>query len=197
METSVRISTEERFLRKVDKQEDGCWEWAASRNQDGYGLFNMEGTSKAHRASYLLFVGPIPEGLTIDHLCRNRGCVNPEHLEPVTLRENVLRGLTLAAANAAKSHCYRGHPLYGENLRIDQLGKRVCRECRRLIQSPSRADMPRCVVDDCGKRAQARGLCNGHYHKQRAAGKWQPVVSTNQSHSESGLVVEPVVSDKE
>lgn len=109
--------------------EDGahCWEWRGSRDQAGYGRVHWNGRStRAHRVAYELARSPIPEGLTIDHLCRNRGCVNPAHLEPVTLRENILRGNTFQAANAAKTHCPQGHPYSFVNSK----GSRECQTCR-------------------------------------------------------------------
>jgi hypothetical protein len=110
---------------------DGCWEWAGAHNRDGYGTA-YTGTRPlgAHRVIYELLVGPIPEGLTIDHLCRNRGCVNPSHMEPVPKRVNLLRGVGVGALHAAKTHCVHGHPFDAENTRITSRG-RVCRQCHR------------------------------------------------------------------
>lgn len=87
----------------------------------------------AHRVYYEARFGPIPAGLQLDHLCRNRGCVNPDHLEPVTCRENLMRGHTVAAANAKKTHCNAGHALAGDNLRVWK-GKRYCIVCQRERQ---------------------------------------------------------------
>lgn len=130
-------ATEERFWSKVSRSgPDECWEWTAGATSAGYGAFypTPGGVQvSAHRYSYELIVGPIPEGLDIDHLCRNRRCVNPVHLEPVTRRENVLRGESPAAERARKTHCKRGHPLEGDNLSF--IGtRRQCRECRRARQ---------------------------------------------------------------
>lgn len=90
-----RPIAERLMLRRV-VDDGGCWNWPGARTRKGYGQIRLaEGrTSYTHRESYMAFVGPIPEGLEIDHLCRNRGCFNPDHLEPVTPGENARRGLT-------------------------------------------------------------------------------------------------------
>lgn len=119
-----------RFLALTDKTPE-CWNWKGATLR-GYGRFRYFGHYiQAHRAAWLLLVGPIPESLELDHLCRNRSCVNPSHLEPVTGRENKLRGDTVNARNAHKSECLRGHPLSGENLYVGPDGKRQCRMCGR------------------------------------------------------------------
>ncbi len=124
-------SEQRRFLTKF-RVGDGCWEWTASVRRDGYGQFRLDGrVVSAHRVSYGLFVGPIPEGLTLDHLCRNRLCVRPDHLEPVTLCENILRGESLPAQNARKTQCPQGHAYDEANTRIGRHGWRVCRTCHR------------------------------------------------------------------
>ena len=126
------MCTAHRFWSFVERS-DGCWLWTAGLDWDGYGIFTAEAsrTVRAHRWAYVALVGPIPSGLHLDHLCRNRACVNPDHLEPVTSRINTLRGKTLAAANLAKSHCIHGHPLSGDNLYVRASGWRMCRECAR------------------------------------------------------------------
>lgn len=123
----------ERFWAKVTKQpDDGCWLWAGALSPAGYGRFDVGSRNvRAHRWAYEEERGPIPEGLSLDHLCRTRRCVRPGHLEPVTQRENVLRGEGFAAVNARKTHCPRGHPLSGENLYRNHRGWRQCRACNR------------------------------------------------------------------
>lgn len=121
-----------RFWAKVDKTKD-CWLWTAARDPNGYGRFRLNAhTVKAHRFAYTILVGPIPDGLTLDHLCKVRHCINPAHLEPVTHQENLLRGDTNAARNIAKTYCPCGHPLEGENLVQSELrrGRRACRTCK-------------------------------------------------------------------
>ena len=133
------MDTEARFWPKVDRSggPDACWRWLAAKSGNGYGAFYFRGRwGLAYRCAYELLVGPIPEGLQIDHLCRVRDCVNPTHLEPVTHRENLLRGEGVAAQHAAKTHCPRGHPYSGVNLYVYPAprGQRECRECRRQYQ---------------------------------------------------------------
>lgn len=112
-----------------------CWSWTASCTESGYGRVDWKGYRHrmAHRVMYALLIGPIPEGLTLDHLCRNRCCVNPAHLEPVTLKENLARGFGVGAINKAKTHCRRGHDL-GEGNHYVYGGKRYCKRCQSLRQ---------------------------------------------------------------
>jgi hypothetical protein len=128
----------ERFWDKVDGDPDtGCWVWTASLNQDGYGQFWLEGTMRrAHVVSFLHFTGEtIPEGHEPDHLCRNRACVFYQHLEVVTKRENILRGVGPTAQNAAATECKNGHPFTDETTRRNRRGSRVCIPCERAYMA--------------------------------------------------------------
>lgn len=112
----------------------GCWEWSGTRIGGGYASMSVsDRTRYVHRISYETFVGPIPQGTELDHLCRVRHCVNPEHLEPVSHRENVRRGTSGAVNGArqkAKTHCPAGHPYAGANLYLAPSdGHRQCRAC--------------------------------------------------------------------
>ena len=123
-----------RFWPKVERT-DGCWNWTAVKTREGYGHLKVAGKPYfAHRLVFALQGHEIPAGLTVDHLCRNPGCVNPDHLELVTMRENVLRGVGPSAANAKKTHCLRGHEFSLENTRV-LYGRtrrmRVCKTCHR------------------------------------------------------------------
>ena len=129
----------DRFAEKVALTESGCIEWIGGLNGAGYGQFYVgrkanpsTGKGYAHRWSYDYHVGPIPKGRELDHLCRNPTCVNPGHLEPVTRRENVLRGNAPAAQHAKKTHCPAGHEYSGDNLYVHPTKRmRFCRACGR------------------------------------------------------------------
>lgn len=137
--TLLATTMGERLERYVARDAvSGCWNWTGSRNNMGYGTLAVGGhkKGKAHRASYEHFVGPIPAGLTLDHLCRNRLCVNPEHLEPVTHEENVRRG----ARGVLKTHCKHGHEFTPDNIYWTGPGRshRRCRACTRAQQQEAR-----------------------------------------------------------
>jgi hypothetical protein len=120
-----------RVAAKIEEAPSGCWVWTASRDACGYGRIRWDGQNKtAHRVVYELLRGPVDPALTLDHLCRNRGCVNPAHLEPVSLAENIMRGDGVGVRNAAKTHCKSGHEFTPENTYWKR-GKRACRECGR------------------------------------------------------------------
>lgn len=122
------------WCQKVEAQANGCWAWTGAQFELGYGSFRDDGRKqvRAYRYAWEFFIGPIPEGLTIDHLCRNPNCVNPTHLEPVTMRENTLRGIGPSAINSRRTHCASGHPLAGDNLYLNPIsGRRDCLICRR------------------------------------------------------------------
>jgi hypothetical protein len=130
----VRGTAEERFWAKVNA--DGvCWEWTSGKDAKGYGKFRAASKDNkvgAHDFAWENLVGPVPEGLELDHLCRNTACVNPDHLEPVTHSENMKRGALphIRRAQARKiTHCPKGHQYSGENLIMDN-GARKCRKCK-------------------------------------------------------------------
>lgn len=125
-------STSERFWAKVDKT-DTCWLWTAAKDRRGYGYFGIAKghVQLAHRFAWENQRGLIPEGLVIDHLCRNTSCVNPDHLEPVTQRVNVQRG-NAVLPHVPRTHCKRGGHMYTpETTYVAPGGKRTCRICYR------------------------------------------------------------------
>lgn len=133
---------EDRLWSGAVEDENGCFVWQRATTS-GYGRIKRpggrSGMMPAHRAAYELRVGPIPPGMVIDHLCRNRACINPEHLEVVTNRENILRGVSSAAQRARKTHCPKGHPYDEANTYIrPTTGNRECRSCRYLSVKATR-----------------------------------------------------------
>lgn len=125
-----------RFLEKISIDENGCWNWTGGKKGGGYAQFAVHRKPIAgHRFIYDYYFGNLDPNLTIDHLCRNVACVNPAHLEQVTMKENVLRSpIALPAINKRKTHCLRGHGFLGDNLYVDSKGQRKCKECRRTRQ---------------------------------------------------------------
>lgn len=123
----------ERFWSKVDKSDEGCWEWRGQVRPDGYGSIwdsRLGRKNLAHRIAVELTGRTIPAGMHTDHLCRNRKCVRPDHLEVVTHRENMRRGIGWPGVNARKTRCPNGHPYDGANLVMNVRGERLCRSCR-------------------------------------------------------------------
>jgi len=128
------VTDTELWIReRVEVDESGCWLWRLAKTRNGYGRAKLEQRAyMAHRLAYVARHGSIPPGLHIDHLCRVRHCVNPDHLEAVTCQVNTLRGETLPAANARKTHCPKGHEYTPANTRYGHKRKRACRTCDRL-----------------------------------------------------------------
>ena len=122
----------ERFWSKVQapRSPGGCWLWTAAVEHGGYGRYWSDGSTKsAHRVAYETLVGVVPDSLQLDHRCRVRNCVNPAHLEPVTGRENTLRGISSPAQYARRTQCSNGHELVGRNVMPRKEGGRRCRKC--------------------------------------------------------------------
>jgi hypothetical protein len=151
--------------------EAGCWEWTGTLHYKGYGALRsrapIEGvvirlSSFAHRAVYQLLVGEVPSDLQLDHLCRNRRCVNPAHLEPVTAKENARRGiagLVNGARHAARTHCCHGHELSGANVYRRPNGHRRCRACHRMHGAGESAKCLVCGVEFITKWRATNRLC--------------------------------------
>lgn len=133
------------FWQRVDQPAlDACWRWRGSHDLNGYGRLRWHGRDQqAHRIAYQLAVGPIPDGLELDHVrargCVHRDCCNPAHLEAVTHRENIMRSDAPLAINARKTQCSRGHELAGVNLYVRSNGYRQCRACASLRARERRA----------------------------------------------------------
>lgn len=144
----------DRFWSKVRKTST-CWLWTDPPNAGGYGLFYVRTEHghrnlRAHRIAFVLAGGDLPSGLVVDHICRNRTCVNPEHLRAVTPRENTLVGLSPTADNARKTHCIRGHEFTPENTAIAR-GERDCLICRSARQKLRDSRLRTCP--HCGKKS--------------------------------------------
>ncbi|MGV9540875.1 HNH endonuclease signature motif containing protein [Nocardia beijingensis] len=121
--------------QRISVSAEGCWNWTGSRDRHGYGMFWVDKHHKiAHRAVYENSVGPIPKNLELDHLCRNIACVNPDHLEPVTRKENIRRRFALM------THCVRGHKFTPENTYLRAgTGHRQCRACNKAAAARYKA----------------------------------------------------------
>lgn len=132
-----RMPVRERFDASYTVDARGCWIWSGPTNSRGYGRIYVDGPVAAHRWSYEHFVGEIPDGLVLDHLCRVTLCVRPDHLEPVTQAENIRRGewnQRAAEVRTARATCKNNHLWTDENTLRDAAGHRVCRECRRMYK---------------------------------------------------------------
>lgn len=189
-------SLHERLLRRMKVSPTGCWIWTGGKNNMGYGLIqeqrhtsNVRETVLVHRAMYRLRIGPIPHGMQLDHLCRTPLCMNPDHLEPVTARENNMRGIGTAAKNAIKTHCQAGHEFTPENTRLIKGGRaRQCIACckrrnaesverkrqARLAKPPREPKHGRNYYQDHGCRCEVCKAGSRDYHRKRrakAAGK--------------------------
>ena len=140
----ISAQTSKRFWSKVKKtlSKKGCWLWIASKSSNGYGAFWYKDKVKlAHRISYAIHKGKIPRNKTIDHLCRIRHCINPDHMEVVTGKINTLRGESIPAINARKTHCQNGHEFTIENTN-NYKGLRICRTCHKEYNRQWRIDHP-------------------------------------------------------
>lgn len=181
--TIPKRTVAQRFAANIDASvgNDACWPWRGTLYTQGYGLIYFAGKNKkAHRVGYEMFNGPVPEGLCLDHLCRNRACVNPAHLEPVTPRENLLRGASFSATNAAKTHCKRGHELIGENVTINRHGHRNCQTCarewrksRRAYSNEHRNAWRAQKADELNARARAKRAANPEETKAKAKAAYE------------------------
>lgn len=160
----------------------GCWAWIGPPASQGYGFANHNGVrSMAHRFVYQLYRGDIPDGLVLDHLCRNRICVNPDHLEPVTHAENLHRGEGETFVAHRSGVCLKGHELTPDNLYVDPNGTRRCVICCRANRAeayqrrkrengiPDRKVKGTCKEPDCTRDHAARGMCALHYWRWRKA----------------------------
>lgn len=172
------IPTMERLERHIRREPSGCWIWTAHLNKDGYGTtsdgLRSDGTFRrlsAHRLMYELLVGSVPDGLQLDHLCRVRSCCNPSHLEPVTCRENLMRGINQVARMAAQTHCIRGHPFDEANTYRPAKGGRACRACARI----------RGRISDA-KRNGSCPECGGFMNRRSRATCWDCYVRSTRAH---------------
>lgn len=142
---------DELIIRTVRFTDTGCWEWTG-RSCKGYGRLSIKGTDHlAHRLAYEVFIGPIPEGLVLDHVvargCRTTLCVNPNHLEAVTQAENLARSAnTMQAIKRTWTHCVNGHPFNAANTRWEKRGVRKCRTCHAARMRRNRANRDRAPV---------------------------------------------------
>lgn len=174
------------LLERIEVDHSGCWLWTGRAWPNGYGSLagkprKQAGTAMSHRAVYELHNGPIPDDLVIDHLCRNRICCNPEHLEPVTQAENLARGESPTIQVAQTGVCFHGHRIEGDNLYVSPQGQRRCRTCLTENRSaryqkykaehgiPDAKKQGTCSEDGCDRIHNSKGLCRLHYVRSRRA----------------------------
>lgn len=156
------VRTQRTFWSRVVKTEH-CWEWRGYVSRYGYGQFAFSPgkTHRAHKLAWEWQNGPVPNGLVLDHLCRNRACVRPEHLEPVTPRTNALRGIGVTAVNSRKRFCKQGHEFTTENTRIGTSGGRICRTCSNALSvERSTAKKNARAAKPCGAPTNSGAPCN-------------------------------------
>lgn len=145
----IAVLPQQSLKDRAEVREDGCWHWTGPVSTSGYSRITYRGLNLyGHRISYEMYRGPIPEGLVIDHLCRNRLCVNPGHLEVVTDRTNILRGIAPSAKVARTQRCQRGHDLTDPaNIQPRGNGHRMCRACQTLRNAARYRPVPELAAD--------------------------------------------------
>lgn len=138
-EMARKLNLKDRLLSRVSLSNSGCWEWTGHLTSTGYSQMTVGSrtdktrtNTQAHRVSYAVFVGELVDGLQIDHLCRNRKCINPKHLEQVTCAENLRRGNPAWKQQMARTHCPKGHEYSESNTYVRKSGGRMCKECSRI-----------------------------------------------------------------
>src|SRR3990167_9039589 len=161
--------TIKRFLNKIKLDHTNCWVWDAYKHPKGYGQMRVNGkTVWAYRLSYEIFKGDIPKGLTIDHLCRVRSCVNPDHLEAVTMKENILRGVGITAKESRQTHCKSGHRFILENTNFVKTKSGFGRECKICRQGYQRSHYNKKTKQTHCKRGHLRSNENLCFPKNRS-----------------------------
>lgn len=158
----------EKYQQRIRINEStNCWEWIGAMRADGYGMawvIEQKKQLRAHRVVYELLVHKIDGKKVIDHLCRNKRCVNPSHLEEVTSKENTLRGVSTVVSKNKQTHCVHGHELSGTNLYIHkQRGTRHCRQCSKELSALRREGKRNTGLCECGGVAYCKKLCQACY----------------------------------
>ena len=157
----------EKIRERIQVSETECWEWIGTIRPDGYGLLysaQHKRQIRAHRVVFSFFMGELTKGLVIDHLCRNRKCVNPSHLRETTQRENTICGVGPAAKKHAQTECVKGHPFDEQNTYIPpKRGTRHCRKCTTELSALRRRGERGTGQCSCGRISYARGMCQSCY----------------------------------